>query len=100
MNLAPGPEFTPIELRRAAIAAEDLAPRLRWAGDEIERLRSDYRREQRARERWNITGFGLCIFPLSWAFGIVRKPTKTLVAFGPFRLVKFSKQPPWQAWRV
>lgn len=37
------------------------------------------------------------VAPRSWAVGVWHKPSKTIYAFGPLRLVLWSQLGPWSA---
>jgi len=42
-------------------------------------------------------GFGITLFPTSWAIGLWKKPHKTLLSLGPIRLVFYRTQGEWKA---
>lgn len=44
-----------------------------------------------------LRGYSLVLIPLSWAFGVWRKPHKTIFALGPFRLAIHHELGKWRA---
>jgi hypothetical protein len=45
-------------------------------------------------------GYGVTLIPASWAFGVWRKPHKTLFAIGPLRFVHYRLSGAWKRARV
>lgn len=43
-----------------------------------------------------MTGYGLVVIPFSFAFGVWRKPNKTIWALGPLRFVEYRGLGAWR----